>query len=120
MAYAASTKAADFEPFARLVLRGAYEATLAVGHLRALQLGGGARAAVFLTSLGGGAFGNAHEWIRDAVQGALDKYRDSPLDVTLVHYGRDVPEGWADMMGPAAAASMSTDDAAADATANGE
>ena len=114
MAYAASTRAADFEPFARLVLRGAYEATLAVGHLRALQLGGGARAAVFLTSLGGGAFGNAHEWIRDAVQSALDKYRESPLDVTLVHYGRDVPEGWADMTGQTVAAAASADAASAD------
>ena len=35
MAYAHSARAADWEPFARLVLRAAYEATLAVGEIKA-------------------------------------------------------------------------------------
>ena len=33
VAYSAGIKAEAFEPFARLILRGAYEATLAVGQL---------------------------------------------------------------------------------------
>ena len=35
VAYAHSARAADWEPFARLVLRAAYEATLAVGAIKA-------------------------------------------------------------------------------------
>lgn len=92
------TRAADWEPFARLVLRGAYEATLAVGALKALEAG--TRISVYLTALGGGAFGNRHEWIRDAVCGALETFRDAPLDVFLVHYGTRVPEEWAALRGP--------------------
>ena len=94
VAYAHSARAADWEPFARLVLRAAYEATLAVGAIKAIGAGGGERVAVFLTSLGGGAFGNRREWIVDALKGALETHRDSPLDVTLVHYGTRVPDGW--------------------------
>ena len=79
VAYAPNAKASDWEPFARLVLRAAYEATLAVAICKLAGLGSGGggaqngrpkRAAVFLTSLGGGAFGNRHEWIRDALVGA--------------------------------------------------
>jgi len=95
VAYASGTKPEHFEPFARLVLRGAYEATLAVGQLKAAKLG--SRATVFLTALGGGAFGNRIEWIREALLGALDKFRDAPLDVKLVHYGASVPPDWADV-----------------------
>ena len=94
VAYSAGIKAEAFEPFARLILRGAYEATLAVGQLKAAQLGKGSRATVFLTALGGGAFGNRIEWIYDALKGALDKYRNAPLDVKLVHYGSAVPPEW--------------------------
>ena len=93
VAYASGTKPEHFEPFARLVLRGAYEATLAVGQLKAAKLG--SRATVFLTALGGGAFGNRIEWIKESLIGALDKFRDAPLDVKLVHYGTSVPAVWA-------------------------
>ena len=97
VAYAPDARAADWEPFARLVLRAAYEATLAVGAIKAIGAGGGERVAVFLTSLGGGAFGNRREWIVDALKGALETHRDSPLDVTLVHYGTRVPNEWRDV-----------------------
>ena len=70
------------------VLRAAYEATLAVGALKARDAG--RRQAVYLTSLGGGAFGNRDHWITDSVRGALDKFRDAPLDVYKVHYGTRV------------------------------
>ena len=122
VAYAKSTKSTDWAPFARLVLRAAYDATLAAAHVLALERGlaalgegrgGGARAGgggggmkdddakadagggkasvsggdtkagggdparprrqqerqpqqrvkVFLTALGGGAYGNRTGWI---------------------------------------------------------
>mmetsp|Transcript_37228 Transcript_37228/g.63943 ORF Transcript_37228/g.63943 Transcript_37228/m.63943 type:complete len:337 (-) Transcript_37228:175-1185(-) len=89
-----STPASEWDRFARVVLRGAYEATLAVGALKARE-GGGRRVRVFLTALGGGAFGNRTEWIRDAVLSALEAFHDAPLDVYLVHYGTRVPSDWA-------------------------
>ena len=94
VAYASSTRPADWEPFARLVLRAAYEATLAVGACKAAEAGAGKRVPVFLTSLGGGAFGNRNEWIRDSLAAALETHRKSPLDVVLVHYGTRVPDDW--------------------------
>ncbi len=48
------------------------------------------RVKVYLTMLGGGAFGNRDGWIRDAMQRAVDLHRSEPLDVFLVHYGTGV------------------------------
>ena len=77
-----------WEPFARLVLEGAYEATLAAGVLNAERSG---NPRVFLTLLGGGAFGNPQEWILDAIRRALDLYRDAGLEVIFVSYGSANP-----------------------------
>ena len=44
------------------------------------------RVKVYLTSLGGGAFGNPHEWIADAINEALDMFESHPIDVYQVHY----------------------------------
>lgn len=93
VAYEKGTRSEDWEPFARLVLRAAYEATLAVGALKAAS-GGGARVSVFLTALGGGAFGNRSGWIVDAVSRALRAFASAPLDVYMVHYGTLVPSEW--------------------------
>jgi hypothetical protein len=79
-----------WEAFARLVLESAYEATLCAAVLNA-RLGGSN--VVFLTLLGGGAFGNRSPWIHDAVQRALRLSGDYDLDVRMVSYGapsRDV------------------------------
>ena len=95
VAYGRAARAAEWEPFARLVLRAAYEATLAVGALKARDTG--RRQAVYLTSLGGGAFGNRDAWITEAVRGALHKFRDAPLDVYKVHYGTRVAHAWTDV-----------------------
>jgi hypothetical protein len=89
VAYAKQVKSEDWQPFACLVLRAAYEATLAVGACLS-QRQGGRRVKVFLTVLGGGAFGNRPEWIRKAISHALEVHRESPLDVVLVHYGSTV------------------------------
>merc|ERR1719301_368925 len=97
VAYGHAARASEWEPFARLVLRAAYEATLAVGALKARE--SGRRQAVYLTSLGGGAFGNRDAWITEAVRGALHKFRDAPLDVYKVHYGTRVQSAWKDVGG---------------------
>lgn len=75
---------AAWEPLARLALEAAYEATLAAALLR---YGETASAPVFLTCLGGGAFGNDGAWIDDAIRLALERYRDATLDVRFVSYG---------------------------------
>ena len=98
-AYAHGPPESDWEPFARLVLRAAYEATLAVGAVRSLEAGG-TRVKCYLTALGGGVFGNRYEWIRDAILHALDLYQGWPLDVVLVHFGSRVDADWAHDLPP--------------------
>lgn len=74
-----------WKAFAQLVLDAAYEATLLAGVINATQPGG--RPAVYLTLLGGGAFGNQRSWILHAIERALTQVRDQALDVCLVSYG---------------------------------
>lgn len=76
----------EWAPLARLVLDGAYEATLwaaAIEH----SLGKGS-GKVFLTMLGGGAFGNDPEWIADSISRAIKAIRSEGLylDVNIVHF----------------------------------
>jgi hypothetical protein len=79
--------AKQWEPFARLILEAAYEATLCSAILNAHESDCNR---LFLTSLGGGAFGNPHQWITDAIERALDLHRNQDLDVYLVSYGRPI------------------------------
>lgn len=80
--------AADWAPFARMVLGAAYEATLRVAACMARD--GGSRR-VFLTLLGGGAFGNRTDWIVDAIARAMSIVPGAGLDVVLVSYGHRQP-----------------------------
>ena len=41
---------------------------------------------MFLTSVGGGAFGNRSMWIESALRRALLQFKAAPLDVRLVFY----------------------------------
>lgn len=75
---------AHWEPFALLVLEAAYEATMWAGVLNAQR---GASNIVFLTLLGGGAFGNHQSWIHAALRRALELMTSFDLDVRLVSYG---------------------------------
>jgi hypothetical protein len=43
---------------------------------------------VLLTRVGGGAFGNADEWIDDAIARALGIVEYAGLDIRLVSHGR--------------------------------
>jgi hypothetical protein len=72
-----------WEPLARLVLGAAYLATLAA---TARAVAAGARPRLFLTRLGGGAFGNPASWITAAIQSALQRWRAAPLEVLLVSH----------------------------------
>ncbi|CAE8613444.1 unnamed protein product [Polarella glacialis] len=85
VAYAKSTRSADWEPFGRAVLESSLDATLAAAALLAAERR--ARVKVFLTAVGGGAFGNRSQWIIDAIQCALRTHQSAPLDVMLVHFG---------------------------------
>src|SRR6266404_5713252 len=76
--------AAEWQPFAELVLEAAYEATLFAA---VLNMRRGASNIVLLTRLGGGAFGNDDTWIDYALQRALKIAEAFALDVRLVHYG---------------------------------
>jgi hypothetical protein len=74
-----------WEPFARLVLEAAYEATVCAAILNCESTG---NKNLFLTMLGGGAFGNETSWITDAIERALMLYQDSAIDVAIVSYGK--------------------------------
>jgi hypothetical protein len=74
--------AAAWEPFARLVLEASYEACFRVAASVAPDR------PLFLTLVGGGAFGNPKPWILDAIAQGLLAVRGAGLDVRLVSYGR--------------------------------
>jgi hypothetical protein len=84
MAYTA-VAAPRWERFATLVLEAAYEATLLAGVLNRERTG---CPTVFLTSLGGGAFGNPEEWIEAARTRACEALGGYDLDVRLVSFGQ--------------------------------
>jgi len=43
---------------------------------------------VFLTLVGGGAFGNRFDWIFDAISKSVEIFRNTPLDIRIVSYGQ--------------------------------
>ena len=81
--------AAAWQPFAQLVLDGAYEATLAAAVVNAASTGVDR---VFLTLLGGGAFGNPESWILASIERAVSLYADRGLDVAIVSFGSSNPK----------------------------
>lgn len=77
-----------WKPFAALILEAAYEATLCAGRLNAQQTG---NRTVFLTQLGGGAFGNESTWILQAIERACRLHQHSGLSVKMISYGAPDP-----------------------------
>lgn len=71
-------------PFAALVLEAAYEATICAAIVNFDRTGNNR---LFLTMLGGGAFGNNPDWIIRAIRRSLEIYSDSGLDVSIVSFG---------------------------------
>ena len=83
VAYTPHTKEL-WAPLAKLVLEAAYEATICAAILNVYR---NRNNRLFLTRLGGGAFGNNPDWITDAISRSLELYSDSGLDVAIVSYG---------------------------------
>lgn len=79
-----SVPAARWRAFATLVLEAAYEATLWAA---ILNMQHSSSNLVFLTQVGGGAFGNADSWVQGALRRALDTVKGIGLDVRIVSYG---------------------------------
>lgn len=77
-----------WEPLASLVLEAAYEATICAAILNAERT---QNTSLFLTLLGGNAFGNDLAWILGALRRSLQLYRDHGLDVAIVSYGQSKP-----------------------------
>jgi hypothetical protein len=73
-----------WEDFARLVLDASYEATICTAILNSLSTGNNR---VYLTLLGGGAFGNKINWITEGIKRALKLYEDWNLEVAIVSHG---------------------------------
>jgi hypothetical protein len=78
----------EWADFAQLVLEAAYEATICTAIINASKTGS---TKLFLTLLGGGAFGNRDSWIADAIRRAIEKYRKFSLNVAIVSYGSSKP-----------------------------
>ena len=74
----------NWAKFAELILEATYEATICAGVLNYLKTGNNT---VYLTLIGGGAFGNKTEWIIDALNRSLHLYKTVGLDVAIVSYG---------------------------------
>ncbi len=70
--------------FSQLVLEASYEATLCAAILNYANTGINK---VFLTLLGGGAFGNHDDWIFSAIKRALELFAGIHLDIAIVSYG---------------------------------
>ena len=67
-----------------MILEAAYEATFYIA-LKNYELTNNNK--LFLTLIGGGAFGNDEEWIFSAIEKSVKKFKHTPLDVKIVSYG---------------------------------
>ncbi len=82
IAYSTITKP-YWRPFAQLILDGTYEATFFAA-LKNYEKTGNRK--LYLTLVGGGAFGNDPEWIFEAIGKSVKKFRNTPLEVKIVSY----------------------------------
>lgn len=78
-------KSEHWEQFARIILEASYEATL---YASLINLEKHQSKQVYLTLVGGGAFGNQESWILESLQKTLRAFKNTPLDVKVVSYGR--------------------------------
>ena len=70
--------------FAQIVLEASYEATICAGMLNCLKTGNNK---VYLTLIGGGAFGNEKKWIINAIARTLELYKKMDLQIFIVSHG---------------------------------
>ncbi|MCR9293650.1 MAG: hypothetical protein NXI32_13080 [bacterium] len=83
-----SLASALWESFAQLILYAAYEVTFCAAAANAARTGNNR---LFLTLLGGGAFGNEESWIISAIRRSIDKFRHVDLDVRVVSFRNSNP-----------------------------
>lgn len=77
----------SWENFALFILECSYDAILTFANLLAeTKKDKNDRVKVYLTSLGGGAFGNSTFLIKEAMKTALEAHKNDPLDVYLIEY----------------------------------
>lgn len=72
-----------WESFARLILESTYEATL---YAALMNMKNNDSNVVYLTFVGGGAFGNEEHWIFESIEKVIHKFKNVPLDVRFVSY----------------------------------
>lgn len=77
-----------WEGFSRIILEATYEATL---HAAVINMENNGSNIVYMTLVGGGAFGNEENWILESFQKAIRKFKQVPLDVRIVSYGSSNP-----------------------------
>ena len=78
----------DGANLSKLILEATEEATILAGIINKQKTKSNK---VVLTKIGGGAFGNRHEWIANATQRALSKYRNYGLNIIQYHYDQKQP-----------------------------
>lgn len=76
------------ENFARMILEATYEATFFTAMKNMEDNNSNL---VYLTLVGGGAFGNEEYWILESLEKVIIKFRNIPLDVRIVSYGESNP-----------------------------
>lgn len=81
-------EAKEWEALARIILEATYDATLYAA-LQNYKVTGCDK--VFLTLVGGGAFGNDFTWIFQSLLSSLKKFKNIPLDVKIVSHERSNP-----------------------------
>jgi hypothetical protein len=74
-----------WESFARLILEATYEATFFTALENRMNNGSNL---VYLTLVGGSAFGNEEHWIQESLGKVMDKFKSVPLDIKIVSYGK--------------------------------
>lgn len=70
--------------FAQIILEASYEATICAGILNYLKTGNNK---VYLTLIGGGAFGNEKEWIINSISRAIKLYKNIDIQIFIVSHG---------------------------------
>lgn len=73
-----------WESFARLILEALYEATFYAALINLEKTGSNI---VYLTLVGGGAFGNEIDWILESLENVIEQFKEVALDVRMVSYG---------------------------------
>ena len=69
--------------FAQVILEATYESTICAGVLNSIKNN---NSKIYLTLVGGGAFGNELSWIINAIKRSLELYRYIDLDVIIVSH----------------------------------